>query len=190
MKWDAHINLVCSKVSRSVAILNKLRHSLPLKVLHTIYNTLTLPYLNYCIGVWGSTEKGNMERLLLLQKRAIRCIFNAGYFDHTQHMFEKLKILKIDQLFKLNTHIFMFKYFRNVLPSPFKNYLKNLRSEHTYNTRSSNFLRTQKFRTEIFRKTIKIMGPKEWNKLPENIKLSKSLKQFKNRVKIHLLSAA
>lgn len=188
LKWNSHINMIANKVSRSVAILNKTKHCLPIHSMKMLYNSLITPYLNYCINVWGSTEKGNLYRLFLLQKRAVRYIFNAGYLDHTKSMFEKLQILEVHKMVQYKACIFMFNFFHNKLPLPFKNYFPNLLDMHNYNTRQNNQLRIQKFRTEIFRKSIIIYGPTQWNLLPENIRNITSKNHFKRQLKEFLLS--
>ena len=48
----------------------------------TLYNTLMLPYFNYCILSWGSVLKNN-HHLHLLQKKAIRIITNSHFIAHT-----------------------------------------------------------------------------------------------------------
>ena len=41
------------------------------------------PYLQYCIGVWGSTNPTNLDCLFKLQKRAVRVIAGASFDAHT-----------------------------------------------------------------------------------------------------------
>ena len=53
LKWDVHINNIKSKISKCIGILYKLRFHIPSSVLFTLYNSLVLPYLSYCIVVWG-----------------------------------------------------------------------------------------------------------------------------------------
>ena len=42
------------KISRATGVILRLRHIYPREILLTLYNTLILPHLNYCILVWGS----------------------------------------------------------------------------------------------------------------------------------------
>ena len=52
-------------------------------VLLTIYNTLILPHINYCLLVWGSKS----GKILQLQKKVIRGVSCAGYISHTEPLF-------------------------------------------------------------------------------------------------------
>ena len=59
LKWDKHIGHVSLKVSRVIGVLFRLKHIYPQEVLLTLYNTLILPHLSYCILVWGSKIQTN-----------------------------------------------------------------------------------------------------------------------------------
>ena len=76
MKWDDHISSIKSKVSKCIGIMYKLKFYVPQSVLFTLYNALILPYLSYCISVWGNCGISIMDTILKLQKKAIRiCSF-------------------------------------------------------------------------------------------------------------------
>ena len=78
LSWKFHINLISSKISRGVGIIAKLRHYVPRKILFSIYNSLILPYISFGISVWGQAAKRHLDKLLILQKLAVRLIF---FFD-------------------------------------------------------------------------------------------------------------
>ena len=77
MSWNLHINHI------------SLKTIYPQLVLQTLYNTLILPYINYCILAWGATiNEGNP--LHLLQNKALRLISNSNYIAHTENQFAKI----------------------------------------------------------------------------------------------------
>ena len=82
--WDAHIKHISNKMSKSVAILKILKHTFPSSALKTIYHSLIYPYFNYCNLIWGSAANSHLETLMLIQKKCIRIISKAGYYDHTE----------------------------------------------------------------------------------------------------------
>ena len=57
LSWNKHINHISLKVSKAIGIINRLKSVYPLAVLLTLYNTLVLPYFNYCILSWGIKNK-------------------------------------------------------------------------------------------------------------------------------------
>ena len=48
LSWTAHINAINSKVSKTLGILYKARQYLEISTLRLLYNSLILPYLQYC----------------------------------------------------------------------------------------------------------------------------------------------
>ena len=80
LKWSTHIEFIANKISKYIGVINRLKHTLPSRVLLTLYNTLILPHLNYGLVLWGHRN----ERILKLQKRAIRTISNSKFNGHTE----------------------------------------------------------------------------------------------------------
>ena len=69
LSWKYHIDYVASKISRTIGIIARLRHFIPLSTLLTIYRSLVAPYLTYGIIAWGQAAKSNLRKILILQKR-------------------------------------------------------------------------------------------------------------------------
>ena len=53
LTWKNHIDCVSKTISCNIGVMNKLKHFVPTRVLHTLYCTLVLPYLNYGILIMG-----------------------------------------------------------------------------------------------------------------------------------------
>ena len=91
LSWKYHISHIASKISRMIGIIAKLRHFVPISTLHNIYRSLILPYISYGIVVWGQAAKTHLNKILKLQKRALRLINFGQYASHTIPFFSKLK---------------------------------------------------------------------------------------------------
>ena len=98
----------CNKISISIGILNKLKHYIPLHIRINIYNSLILPYVNYGILLWGN----NHEKVTKLQKKAMRIINLKKYNSHTEPLFQKLHMLKVEDIFKLHQLKFFYKFIK------------------------------------------------------------------------------
>ena len=68
------------------------------KELTLIDNKLILPHLTYGILPWGYSVK----KIYRLQKRSIRIKNRSHYTANTEPIFKKLKLLNINNLYKLN----------------------------------------------------------------------------------------
>ena len=116
LTWKSHISHIARKISKSVGSIYKSSFCLSVSSLHLLYYALVYPYLNYCILVWGSTYPTNLNRLVLLQKRVIRIISREVYDAHTDPLFKKLRMLKLNDIYLLQLGTFMYKYNNNLLP--------------------------------------------------------------------------
>ena len=48
-----HVETIIGKIGKRCGFLNKLKYCLPQSILSNIYNTIILPYLQYCAIVWA-----------------------------------------------------------------------------------------------------------------------------------------
>ena len=135
LSWTTHTNYTATKISKTIGILNRLRNTLPENILKTIYNSLINPYLHYCILSWGPNNESQTDRLFKLQKKAVRLITCSRFYAHTENLFKKLKILKIQDIFVLQQLKFYQKFIKNELPNCLTNFLTlqnpNVRACHT-----------------------------------------------------------
>lgn len=85
LTWHDHISHLCSQVAKSVGIIGRLKYIPPKNVLRAIYLTLVYPRLSYCSLAWSGTSNTSLNKLTVLQKRAIglRHISSAAPRDHT-----------------------------------------------------------------------------------------------------------
>ena len=114
LEWENHIQKIANKCSRTIGILNKLKHILPTNISLILYNSLLLPQLNYCILAWG--HNCNCKRLIKLQKKALRVISISKYNAHTDPLFKKYRILKLHHLLQLQELKCYHKYINKKLP--------------------------------------------------------------------------
>ena len=99
LSWKNHIDYLCNKISRTVGVLSKLRHFLPKHVLLKMYKSLLQPLLSYCLDVWGQTNKTILNKILILQKRALRLIFFKKPTDSAIPLFIENNILPVTMLY-------------------------------------------------------------------------------------------
>jgi hypothetical protein len=188
LSWKDHINYIKGKISKNTGIIRRLKYRLPEKTLNTLYNSLVLPYLNYCNIVWASNKPTRLQSLLLLQKRSMRAITNSPYNTHTRPLFSKLKQLTVFDLNKLAVATFMFRHHNHCLPNYFSNYFCVNSSIHDHFTRNSSKLHISFARTDVKKFQIRICGPKLWNYIdPGLIKNSRNWQSFKKNYKNTLL---
>ena len=84
LQWSDHVDAVIGKISKTCGILNKLKNRLPRHVLAIIYQSLILPYLQYCAIVWANCSSYMLDSVYIVQKRAIRIICDLPQGEPTQ----------------------------------------------------------------------------------------------------------
>ena len=105
LSWKHQISNLNKKISRSIGIMYKLRPFLTLNVMNNVYCSLVYSHIIYAIEVWGSAFKTELDKILILQKRAMRLMtFNyvfpaiPGPLSPTDPIFVKLKHLKVQDI--------------------------------------------------------------------------------------------
>ena len=81
LNWNAHRAALATKISRNAGILLKLRGTIPLQTLKTLYSSFVQSHLCFCPSVWGLSTKNSLEKIFTAQKKAIRGI-SLGYCNY------------------------------------------------------------------------------------------------------------
>ena len=187
LTWKPHIPLLASKLSKSIGIIHKSRFFLSTQSLRTLYNSMILPYLYYCNLAWGGTYKANLQRIVILQKRALRIVNNSTYDANTSPIFKELKLLKFHDIHSFQLGFFMFSLKNSTLPSEFNNLFLINRQIHNYNTRNAHSFCLPLCRTNTRQLSIYFQGPKFYS-LNSTITGSPSSASFKRKLKEFHLS--
>ena len=184
LSWKTHMAHVRKKIGHVNCILHKLKQFLPKHILKTIYNSLISCHLNYGSLAWG--HKGH--QLIKTQKKAIRAITNSKYNAHTEPLFKKLKIPKIEDMIKLAEMKFYYKHLKGSLPSYFLgDYIQSNQDFHNYHTRNRGSICTPTVHYELSKSSLRFRIVSTINNCPNIVKtklnthsLSGFTKYFKN----------
>ena len=185
LTWKPHISAVKEKTSKVIGVMCKSRQYLPSNTLKTLYNSLFLPYINYCNIIWASTYDSHLEPLFLLQKKAIRIITFSPPQTHTKPLFHKLNILPIHSIFKCQVACFVFSHMNNLLPASFSSSFHFNFEYHDHFTRSRLNLH------KVFAKyhlSICSQAPSIWNSLPLTFRNSLNISNYRSNIKKHFLN--
>ena len=187
LSWKDHIKTISSKIAKNIGILNRASYLLPPKIRLTLYYSLIYPYLGYCNLIWASTYKSNLQRLTILQKRALRFIAGTPYGSHTGTSFIEFKLLTVEQIRIAQVGEFMYRYEHNLLPAIYQKLFLLTSEIHSYPTRSTKLYRQPFARTNTRLFSIRFAGAKVWNDIPLWIRQLTALKIFKNQLRHYLI---
>ena len=88
--------------------------------------------------IWSQTSNTYVDKILLIQKNAVRIISFAEFNAHTNPIFKKLKILKIKDHISLQNCLLAYDFINKKLPRSFNNTFSELKDIHSIETRISN----------------------------------------------------
>ena len=97
-----------------------------------LYQTLVLPYLDYCSEVWGCMGKSQCDRLQKLQNRAGRIITFSDYNKRSADILQDLGWDSLKQRCSKQLAISVFKSLHNLYPKGLKNMFKPTSRVHSH----------------------------------------------------------
>ena len=64
LKWSSHLGHISNKISKGIGIITKVWKVFDASTLMSLYNSLILPYIMYCVYVWGSAYETHLRQLM------------------------------------------------------------------------------------------------------------------------------
>ena len=176
LDFKDHIHFISSKVSKTIGLISKLNEFFPENQLKSLYHTMFLPRISYGIEAWFGASKTASDRIVVLQKRAIRAIYKLPYNAHTNAYFKSAGILKVNDIYRYQIGIIFFNSVRD--GSCFLN-----SRDHDHNTRYRDNLIVPRMSRSKSQACWLYQGGILWNSLPETLRQSKSIKTYKCSLK-------
>ena len=187
LTFKEHIEYILKKINKSVGILFKLNNFFPQHILVSLYNTLILPYFNYGIVSWHNSSQYALNRLVTCQKKAVRAICSLEYNAHTNDHFKELKILKLNDIYKLNLCAIMFSHIVDPLNYPISDRFVRNSHIHSYNTRNRDDFVTPRYSRTTSQSCFLYQSTVEWNSIPSVIQNCRNVKTFRKKFKTYIL---
>ena len=210
LNWTAHVEYLRKKIRSIIGALCRIRHSVPSDLYLKIYNSLFESHLTYGISVWGVAIKNQSDdKLFIAQKHCIRILFGDlnAYLDkqstcarsrpfgqqklgakfyqkeHTKPIFNRLKILTVQALYKYFSITEIFKILKLRCPYSLFSSIATSKREA-----SNAIILPEKSNTFLFR------ASQLWNSVQKRIilsneGLSESINVVKLRTRSTLLEA-
>lgn len=158
LTWNNHVDIVCGKLSSGLYVLRRISQISDDKTLRTTYFALFESHLRYGLAVWGYSSAGNLQRVLVQQKKAIRVMAKLGFRDSCRNAFKELRILTVVSLYILETTMFA----RSINTERRGNI-------HRYGTRNANSFNLPAHRLKLFEKKPSFTGARFSNLLPAHV---------------------
>ena len=173
LKWDDHIQYICSKVRRNIGLIEHIKHCISKRSSILLYKSLVEPYFRYGNTVWGLCNSILIDKLQTLQNRTARIVTDTSY-DEADHpvLLRELGWLSNQKLITLDLGIFMYKVNKGITPDPICELFQKASDTHRYETRyamEDDFHKIA-IKKEITKTAISHSGPKLWNNIPRSVR--------------------
>ena len=144
-------------------------------------------HLSYGISVWGLTYPILIDSIFVLQKEALKIITFKDLSSSSAPLFDSLCVLRLNDIFKLQTSSFVYECIHNLAPVYFSNYFTSIESIHNIGTCQSSKGDLYVVRcntTQYGLRSIHYSGVRLWNSIPNEIKDSHSLSSFHHKLRL------
>lgn len=170
LTWKQHVDQLCKKLCSGIYVIRRVKQVSGLDTAKTAYYALVESHLRYGLVVWGSTTNNYLKRVLIHQKRAIRCLADLKYQESCRDAFKELKILTLTSL-----------YIREaILHTITTNQTRN-RDIHHHKTRNASSFAIPPHHLSLFEKKPSYKGALYFNNLPEQLR-NEPTHRFKNQL--------
>ena len=173
MKWEAHINSLCKRLSRNLYLLSKLSLYANRDALLMFYNAHIMSHINYASSVWDGAGELHLKKVDSLHRRAAK-IIGRGLQLSTEDKQKQLKMLPLKKQLFFNKAVTMYKVWNESVPV----YLSSIFRKASERYHSTNFI-LPFTRIDLFKRSLAFSGASTWNTLPVQIKNNQSLNSFK-----------
>ena len=89
LNWFNPCSILSGKISKVTYIMKQLHYNYPEHILKMLYNILVQSKLIYGLLLWGV---GNIDKIFMKQKEAIRAVTISQQIAHTEPLFRMLSI--------------------------------------------------------------------------------------------------
>ena len=183
LSYDEHITQVVSKCTKSLCLINRVKHILDSRTLIVIINALVFSKLYYCSSVWANTSKKNIAKLQTVQNFAARIVTGTRKYDHITPVLQQLKWLSVSYTLRYKDVVMAFKCLKGLAPPYLARRFTSRSQTHDRVTRQMDELDIPFYRTAAGQRSFLYRATKLWNDLENNIKDSSSIGVFKKLIR-------
>ena len=182
----SHLSRICFNDLRNISYIRKY---LTLDATKTIVQALVCSRLDYCNSLYYGLPNTQIQRLQRIQNAAARIILKRKKFDHITPVLIELHWLPLKFRITFKLLLLTYKSLNGQAP-PYLVRLLKPKTLSYHELRSNALLNNLEIRDAKLcsggDRAFSIAAPREWNKLPANIKSSQSIEVFKSRLKTYL----
>lgn len=181
LNFESHVNKIKKNIIPLIGAIRRMNYSLNDTIQNLIYNAHILSRIRYLITIWSSCNQKEKGKIYRLMNKAIKVIYRKPWDTPSQELYKTTKNITLDQLIKFEKSKFAYKLLKNKQKTNIT--IKKKCRLHDHNVRNANDFYLKNVHSNKG-KTNPISSCLEtFNKMPEQIRNSKSINQFSIKMK-------
>ena len=130
--------------------------------------------------------KKHLRKLSTMQNKAMRAITLAKYNESATPIYKNLKILPLEEIYKIQLSKLMFMHTRHELPTPLMELFTVNNAIHSHDTRQKMDPHVRKSNLQSTSRSLLHRAPATWQEIPYNIKQCRTTNHFIHKLRKYL----
>ena len=189
LSLDKHVSHIISAAHLNLRRITSIRHCLTKSSTTTLVVTLVLSLLDYCNSALAGASQKQLHRLQRLQNIGARVVERPPRRAHMTPILRSLHWLPVHKRILHKLLCVVFRCVTDSAPIYLKELLEDYKPVRDLRSSSKMILNVPKTMTKAYgNRSFSFAGPKCWNIIPEKLRKSLSLKDFKKGLKTYLFN--
>ena len=181
-----HVSAVCKAAFFALHKIGSIRPFLSLKSTEKLVHAHVISRLDYCNGILFGLPDNQIQKLQRVQNAAARLVTRAKKHDHVSPILFQLHWLPIRYRIQFKILSLVFLCINDLAPSYLQELLVQYRPSRNLRSQSKSLLVSPRINTQFYgARSFQSSAPELWNNIPDKIKTSKTIDQFKAALKTH-----
>jgi hypothetical protein len=170
---------VCQKVAKKLSYFARVAKRVPIYCRVTLYNTMILPYFNYCSSVLFMNDGGVLRELQLLQNKAMRVILRCSRYTRIDDMLKILQWMNVKTRIIFSVLLYVHKIKNGLIPSYIRGNVKLVKDKTNVNLRNRDDFYVSVKNKRSTESTVFHRGFVMFNNLPISLKKETNFEKFR-----------
>ena len=181
LKMDQHVNSIVSHSYKLLGDVSRNRRLLSDQDTESLVHAIVSSRLDYCNSLFYGVNKSVINKLQKLQNAAARLISKRRKRQSVRDVLVTLHWLPVEQRIIFKILVITFKIIHGLAP-------ENLANLISFRCADTLLLNNIFLDTSYGRQSFSYAAPRYWNSLPNDIKFSSTLENFKSKTKTYLFN--
>ena len=180
INWNKQISTMKAKAFNNARNLCRVNNLLPMKTKVQLYNSYVASQLSYADIIWGGCSLENKKKLQKVQNFSLRSMTGKPSAEARS----SLNFLSLEEKRNVHYGVYVYKLLNGLAPENQTNILNQHRAT-SRRIAEQGKMKPPLHKTQQFEMSTLYKGINVWNSIPQEIKKSKTMEDFKNKLQNH-----